>query len=119
MGNSSSVVTDTPKLAFDLSLRTSTTNTLNYLYEISHVLEDGKIPITDFPIVNPYTMFNKPQHSFKKTIEKIIGPSHPINPNREVSNRNFIKHSIMIYNREVSNRNFTIFRYMRDFIQVV
>ena len=41
-------------------------NRLDYLYEISHVPEDSKIPITDFPIVNPYTIFNKPQSSFKK-----------------------------------------------------
>ena len=32
----------------------STTNRLDYLYEISHVPKDSKIPITDFPIVNPY-----------------------------------------------------------------
>ena len=80
LANSSFAITETPKLVFDLSLRTSTTNKLDYLYEISHVPEDGKIPITDFPIVNPYTVFNKPQPSFKKTIEKIIGPSHPHKP---------------------------------------
>ena len=76
MANSSFVVTDTPKPISDLSLRTSTTNKLGYLYEISHVPEDSKIPITNFPIVNPYTVFNKPQPSFKKIIKKIIGPSH-------------------------------------------
>ena len=119
MASSSSEVIDTTKSTFDLSFRKSTANRLDYLYEISHVPEDSKIPITDFPIVNPYTVFNKPQPSFKKTIEKIIGPSQPINPNREVDNRNFIKHSIRIYNREVGNRNLTIFRYMRDFIQIV
>ena len=45
------------------------------MYEISHVPEDSKIPITDFPIVNPYTMFDKPQVSFKKSIKKLLGPS--------------------------------------------
>ena len=69
MANSSLAVTNTTKPTFDLSLRTSTANRLDYLYEISHVPKDGKIPITDFPIVNPYTVFNKPQHSFKKTIK--------------------------------------------------
>ena len=77
MADSSSTVTDTTKPTFDLSLRKSTANRLDYLYEISHVPEDSKIPITDFPIVNPYTVFDKPQPSFKKTIKKIIGPSHP------------------------------------------
>ena len=67
MANSSFVVTDTPKPVSDLSLHTSTANRLGYLYEISHVPEDSKIPITNFPIVNPYTVFNKPQPSFKKS----------------------------------------------------
>ena len=50
---------------FDPSLRKSTANRLDYLYEISHVPKDSKIPINDFPIVNPYTIFNKPQSSLK------------------------------------------------------
>ena len=75
--SSSLAVTDTSKPTFDISLCTSTANRLDYLYEISHVPEDSKIPNTDFPIVNPYTVFNKPQSSFKKTHKKIIGPSHP------------------------------------------
>ena len=70
MASSFSAVIDTFKPTFDLSLRTSIANRLDYLYEISHVPEDSKIPITDLPIVNPYTMFNKPQPSFKKTIKK-------------------------------------------------
>ena len=55
------------------SLCRSIANRLDYLYEISHVPEDSKIPITDFSIVNPYTIFNKPQSSLKKTIKKIWG----------------------------------------------
>jgi len=47
MASSSSEVIDTTKPAFDLSLRKSTANRLDYLYEISHVPEDNKIPITD------------------------------------------------------------------------
>ena len=75
MASSSLEVIDTTKSAFDLSLRKSTANRLDYLYEISHVLEDSKIHITDFPIVNPYTVFDKPQVSFKKSIKKLLGPS--------------------------------------------
>ena len=45
------------------------------MYEISHVPEDSKILITDFPIVNPYTVFDKPQVSFKKSIKNLLGPS--------------------------------------------
>ena len=65
MASSSLAITNTTKPTFDLSFCTSTANRLDYLYEISHVPEDSKIPIFDFPMVNPYTMFNKPQPSFK------------------------------------------------------
>ena len=58
------------------SLCRSIANRLDYLYEISHVPEDSKIPITDFSIVNPYTIFNKPQSSLKKTIKKIWEHTH-------------------------------------------
>ena len=77
MANSSLEVTNTTKPAFDLSLHKPTANRLDYLYEISHVPEDNKIPITNFPIVNPYTVFDKPQASFKKSIKKFLGPSQP------------------------------------------
>ena len=72
MASSSSEVIDTTKPTFDLSLRKSTANRLDYLYEISYVPEDSKIPITDFPIVNPYIVFDKPQVSFKKSIKKLL-----------------------------------------------
>ena len=49
MVNPPSEVIDTSKSSSDLSLRKSTPNRLDYLYEISHVPEDSKIPITDFP----------------------------------------------------------------------
>ena len=81
MATTSSVVSDTSKFPFDPSLHKSIANRLEYLYEISHVPEDSKIPIIDFPIVNPYTIFNKPQFSFKKTINIYIyiyiGPPYP------------------------------------------
>ena len=70
MEGSSSTINDTTKPTFDLSLRKSTANKLDYLYKISHVLEDSKIPITDFLIVNLYIVFDKPQPSFKKTKKK-------------------------------------------------
>ena len=60
MTSSSLEVIDTTKPAFDLSLCKSIANRLDYLYEICHVPEDSKIPITNFPIVNPYTVFDKP-----------------------------------------------------------
>ena len=51
MANPSSEVIDTTKSTFDRSLCKSTADRLDYLYEISHVPKDSKIPITDFPIV--------------------------------------------------------------------
>ena len=77
MTSSSLEVTNTTKSAFDLSLRKSTANRFDYLYKISHVPEDNKIPIIDFPIVYLYTVFDKPQNSFKKSIKKFLGHSHP------------------------------------------
>ena len=70
MASSSSEVIDITKPTFDLSLRKSTANRLDYLYEIAHVPEGSKILITDFPIVNPYTVFDKPQASFKNPLKK-------------------------------------------------
>ena len=75
MASSSLEVIDTTKPTFGLSLCKSTANRLDYLYEISHVPKDSKIPITDFPIVNPYTVFDKPQVSFRKSIKKLLGLS--------------------------------------------
>ena len=48
MASTSFAKFDTSKFPFDPSLRRSTTNRLDYLYEISHVPKDSKIPITDF-----------------------------------------------------------------------
>ena len=77
MASSPSTTVDTSKSTFNISLRTSTANRLDYLYEISHIPEDSKIPITNFPIVNPYIVFDKHQPSFKKSIKKFLGPFHP------------------------------------------
>ena len=60
LANSSSADIDTSKFFSNLPLCKSIANRLDYLYEISHVLEYSKIPITNFLIVNLYTVFNKP-----------------------------------------------------------
>jgi len=114
MASSSSIVIDTSKPTFDLSLRTSTANRLDYLYKISHVPEDSKIPITDFPIVNPYTIFNKPQPSFKKTIKKkkIIGPSHPSIVKEYVQASKFDQFNILVS----ENENFITLALPREFV---
>ena len=75
LASSSSPDIDSSKISSDLALRRSTSNRLEYLYEISHIPKDSKIPIIDFPIVNTYAMFNKPQSSLKKNYKKYISPS--------------------------------------------
>ena len=78
LASSSSPYIDSSKISSDLALRRSTSNRLDYLYEISHIPKDSKIPTTDFPIVNPYAVFNKPQSSLKKTIKNILALLNPL-----------------------------------------
>ena len=112
MASSSSEVTDTIKPTFDLSLHKSTANRLDYLYEISHVPEDSKIPITDFPIVNPYTVFDKPQSSFKKSIKKFLGPSQPSTVKEYVQTSKFDQYNIPISETE----NFITLALPKEFV---
>ena len=112
MANSSLEVTNTTKPAFDLSLRKSTANRLDYLYEISHVPEDNKIPITNFPTVNPYTVFDKPQASFKKSIKKLLGPSQPSTIKEYVQASKFDQYNIPASETE----NFITLALPREFV---
>ena len=112
MASPSSEVIDTTKSTFNLSLRRCTTNSLDYLYEISHVPEDSKIPITDFPIVNPYTVFDKPQVSFKKSIKKLLGPSQSSTVKEYVQASKFDQHNILASETE----NFITLALPREFI---
>ena len=112
MVNPPSEVIDTSKSSFDLSLRKSTANRLDYLYEISHVPKDSKIPITDFPIVNPYTVFDKPQVSFKKSIKKLLGPSQSSTVKEYVQASKFNQYNIPANETE----NFITFALPREFI---
>ena len=105
-------VTDTTKSVFDLSLRKFTTNRLNNLYEIFHVLEDSKIPITDFPIINPYTVFDKPQVSFKKSINKLLGPSQPSTVKEYVQASEFDQYNIPLSETE----NFITLALPKEFV---
>ena len=112
MASSSSEVIDTTKSTFDLSLRKSTANRLDYLYEISHLHEDSKIPITDFPIVNPYTVFDKPQVSFKKSIKKLLDPSQSSTIKEYVQASKFDQYNIPTSETE----NFITLAFPREFI---
>ncbi|KAJ9547114.1 hypothetical protein OSB04_019657 [Centaurea solstitialis] len=48
------------------SFRKSSTSKIDQLYEISYVPDDSKIPITSMPLVNPYSVFSKPNNSLSK-----------------------------------------------------
>ena len=73
---------------------------------------DLEIPITDFPIVIPYTIFNKPQSSFKKTIKKYIGHSHPSTVKEYVQAFKFDQFNIPANDGE----NFIILSLPREFV---
>ena len=82
------------------------------MYEISHVPEDSKIPITNFPIVNLYTMFDKPQASFKKSIKKFLGLSQPSTVKEYVQTSKFDQYNIPASEIE----NFITFALPREFV---
>ena len=112
MASSSSEVTDTTKSTFNLSLRKSTANRLDYLYEISHVPEDSKIPITNFLILSPYIVFDKPQVSFKKSIKKFLGPSQASTVKEYVQASKFDRYNILASEIE----NFITLAIPREFV---
>ncbi|KAJ9562160.1 hypothetical protein OSB04_007320 [Centaurea solstitialis] len=48
------------------SFRQSSASKIDQLYEISYVPNDSKIPINSMPLVNPYSVFSKPNNSISK-----------------------------------------------------
>ncbi|KAJ9547117.1 hypothetical protein OSB04_019660 [Centaurea solstitialis] len=55
------------------NFRQSSASKIDQLYEISYVPDDSKIPITSTPLVNPYSVFSKPNNSISKKVKKLIG----------------------------------------------
>lgn len=49
-----------PSLARPPSFKTTAVSKLDYLYEIEYLPEDSKVPPSQFPIINPYTVYCKP-----------------------------------------------------------
>ena len=82
------------------------------MYENFHVPEDSKIPITDFPIVNPYTVFDKPQVSFKKSLKKLLGPSQSSTVKEYVKASKFDQYNILASEIE----NFITLTLPREFV---
>ena len=112
MASSSFTNTDTSKFFSNFPHCKFIANRLEYLYEISHVPEYSKIPITDFPIVNPYIVFNKPQSSLKKTIKKYIGPSQSSTVTEYVQASEFDQFNILAND----NENFITLTLPREFV---
>lgn len=44
--------------------------------QLCYIPDDDKIPITEFPLVNPYTIFSKPSNSIARYVKQIFGPKH-------------------------------------------
>ena len=53
------------------------TSKLEYLYEFEHIPDEHKVPLTDLPLLNPYSTFLKPPSSFKTTVQKLIHTPRP------------------------------------------
>ena len=57
------------------SIRKSSANKLDYLYELSYVPDHSKISSESLPLINPYHTFTKSPHSLVNTIKTLIKPS--------------------------------------------
>ncbi|KAF4372297.1 hypothetical protein G4B88_004613 [Cannabis sativa] len=54
------------------SLRRSSASKLDALYEVSYLSDDGKVILSDLPLINPYQAFSKPQSLFTRSIKTLI-----------------------------------------------
>uniref|UniRef100_A0A803QDR5 Polyprotein n=1 Tax=Cannabis sativa TaxID=3483 RepID=A0A803QDR5_CANSA len=54
------------------SLRRSSGSKLDALYEVSYLSDDGKVILSDLPLINPYQAFSKPQNLFTRSIKTLI-----------------------------------------------
>ncbi|GJX60433.1 putative reverse transcriptase domain, viral movement protein [Tanacetum coccineum] len=62
------------------SFRQSSASKIDQLYEISYVLDDSIIPVSEMPLVNPYQIFTKPTNSITKRVKQFIGSA----PNKQI-----------------------------------
>lgn len=89
-----------PSLARPLSFKTTAASKLDYLYEIEYLPEDSKVPPSQFPVINPYTIYCKPQSSFKKKVKKLLGADHSSPVKEYVQASNFSAHPIFADEKE-------------------
>ncbi|KAL2534382.1 putative viral movement protein [Abeliophyllum distichum] len=57
------------------SFRKSNASKIDGLYEITHLPETDKTPITSLPLLNPYHAYAKPRNSITKTVKTLISSS--------------------------------------------
>ena len=57
------------------TIRKSSANKLDYLYELSYVPDTNKISPESLPLINPYHTFTKTPHSLVRSIKTLIKPS--------------------------------------------
>ena len=57
------------------SLRKSTANKLDYLYELSYISDTNKISSESLPLINPYHAFTKTPNSLVRSIKTLIKTS--------------------------------------------
>ncbi|VVB04427.1 unnamed protein product [Arabis nemorensis] len=61
------------------SFRRSTSNKIDYVYEVEYVSDDTKVPITQLSLLNPYKAFTKPNTTLPKVLK------HAFNPNKHTA----------------------------------
>lgn len=66
-----------PSLSSSSSFWSTSSSKLEYIYEIEYVLEESRIPSTEFPVINPFSVYTKPSKDLKKTFQKLIDKSTP------------------------------------------
>ncbi|KAL3614490.1 hypothetical protein CASFOL_041576 [Castilleja foliolosa] len=57
------------------SFRKTTSNKIDYLYEVEYMSDNSKVPITELPLLNPYRAFTKPNTTFPKSIKQVFNPT--------------------------------------------
>ncbi|KAL2543128.1 putative viral movement protein [Abeliophyllum distichum] len=58
-----------------MSFENSNASKIDGLYEITHILEADKTPVTSLPLLNPYHAYAKPKYSISRSVRTLISSS--------------------------------------------
>lgn len=89
-----------PSLSRPPSFKTTAASKIDYLYEIEYLPDDARIPATQFPVINPYAVYYKPQSTMKKKIKKLVRTDNPSPLKEYVQASNFSAHPIFATEQE-------------------